>query len=184
MAAKWEQLLQKSKELRGKSNGLLFDRAKLLVEVWNDGEYLAFHKGDLAKAEDYLDAEVGDYGLCFFDLKAMLESFPKRAQWEKANLRELLAQALEMVAVERKERQADSVPVIRQRVTRKEYEEAVAETARVEKRAELYESEADKLRRRVMELEAENRNLVAENARLEGRISELERMLNRQRVTA
>lgn len=183
MAAQWEQLLHKVKEIRGKSNGLLFDRTKLLVAIWNDGEYLAFHGGDIDKAEAYLDAEVGDYGLTFFDVKAIYENFPKRDAWTAGKLREMLATALQKAAEARRERSRESgveAPRTVHRIAKKELDAAVTERDTAIKRSEFLGSEVESLRNKVAELSEENRRLTAELARAEGRIAELERFAKRE----
>lgn len=183
MAAHWEVLMHRVKEIRGKSNALLFDRAKLLVEIWNDGDYLAFHNGSVDKAESFLDAELGDFGLGFFDVKAMLESFPRRVEWSEGKLREMLATALAKADEARRSR-APETAAARPRVTRKEVEAVEAEKVKAVQRGDYLESEVESLRRKNDELTAENRRLTAELARAEGRISELERFATREPVAA
>lgn len=174
MTKKWEQLLLDVRRIRGKSNGLLFDRVNLLVDVYADGDFLAFHGGSVDKAQKQLDGELGDFGIDFFDAKAMLELHPKRATWENGNVKQMLADTIEHNAAKAKERNADNAPVItRKRPTIAEYEES-------EKRAEQANQRCESLMEEVARLRAENRRLTAELARAEGRISELERMVRRE----
>ena len=151
---KWELALQKVDELVGQNNGNLFDRVRLLKQVWEDTEFLAFHNGVIDAAEEHLNTKLGDYGLSFFDCLALLAHKTSRLEWEKGNLREMLAEAIEANSP----RKSDSPPTVRKgAVPRKEYEE-------LEKQMKHMNSRADSLAE-------ENGRLRAENERFEAELS-------------
>jgi len=172
MSRKWQLVLKDVDKLIGSSNGSLFDRSKLLVAVWSDGDYLAHHKGDVDAAEVMLNEKLGDYGLTIFDVKTMLAEFPKREQWETGKLRAMLAEAL---AAEDSRRETRESPKVERKgpVPRKEFEQ-------LQKIVENSES-------RIESISAENARLREENSQLRmklehanGRINELERVLRRE----
>lgn len=170
---KWEMKLQKVDELVSRSNAALFDRVKLLTEVWADGEYLAFHDGDMDEAEAMLDQKLGDYGIGFMEAAAIYKHFPKRAHWVESSIRQMLAEALE---AERKDRSETRAPSTRKGpVPRKEFEQLEDKLTHVNSRADSLAEENGRLRDEV-------RDLREENAVLRGRVEELERVLSKQFV--
>jgi len=176
MSAKWQTMMKKVDGLIGTSNGNLFERAKLLVAIWNDGEFLAFHNGDVDKAEESLNSKLGDYGLTIFDVKAMLGEFPNKAEWESGKLREMLATSLEAEDSRRKE---NSRPRAERKspVPRKEFEQVQKTLQATQARVESMGDENARLRE-------ENARLRAELAHANGRIDELERVLKMQAAAA
>jgi hypothetical protein len=168
---KWEQKLLKVDDLVARSNGTLYDRIKLLAEVWADGEYLAFHAGDMDAAEEMLDAKLGDYGIGFMEALAAFKHFPKRAHWVDTPIRQMLAEALE---AERRDRKESASPSTRKGpVPRKEHEKLEEEMRHVNSRADSLAEENGRLRDEV-------RVLREDNAVLRGRVEELEKLLSKQ----
>lgn len=176
MSAKWQTMMKKVDSLIGTSNANLYERSKLLVAIWSDGDFLAFHNGDVDKAEESLNSKLGDYGLTIFDVKAMLDEFPKCEQWEKGKLREMLAHALEAGDSRRAEYQA---PKTQRKgpVPRKEFEQ-------LQKIVENTQNRADSLAEENARLREENLRLRAQLDHANGRIDELERVLKMNLQTA
>lgn len=176
MAAKWEKLLEEVRELRGKSNGLLFERVKRLIQVDADAEFRKFHKGDLAKCEDYLNSEMGDYGLSLYDAKGMIEEYPQKAQWEKGKLREMLA-----TMIEKRKRTPTEEPTKHTRtppVARAEYEQVVKDKQRQEVVAKSLDSRLKESQSQLDQLIEENRTLRQQLNAAKQRIAELESMVS------
>lgn len=168
---KWEQKLKKVDDLIARSNASLFDRVTLLVEIWDDKDYLAHHDGDIEKAESMLDSKLGDYGIGFFEAQAILKHFPNRPHWVGNSIRTMLAKALEAEEAVRKEAKT---PVVRKGpVPRKEHQEIVQQLEQSKKRVDGLQDETGRLR-------AEIERLREENAMLRGRVAELERVLQGQ----
>lgn len=168
---KWEQKLLKVDDLVARSNGTLYDRVKILAEVWADPEYIAFHDGDMDAAEAMLDAKLGDYDIGSLEAFAALKHFPKRAHWVESSIRQMLAESL---AAENQER-ADAAPPSTRKgpVPRKEHERLEEQMRHVNSRADSLAEENGRLRDEV-------RTLREENAVLRGRVEELERLLSKQ----
>lgn len=169
----WKLKLEKARELVGKSNAGLYDRVKLLVEVYEDPDFLDFHDNVYDKAEAELDKALGDYGICFLDAMDIMKHFPKKAEWKGGNLREMLAEAVQARINSRREKAPKSKR--KGPVAHKEYEKVLKAKEAADQRIKSLEE--DNLR-----LREENRKLTAEVARNEGRIAELERVLEMKSV--
>lgn len=167
---KWQLTLKKVDEMVSQSNASLFDRVTLLCRVWDDPDFLDHHAGDADKAESHLDQKLGDYGIGFFEARAILKEFARKDQWTKGNLRGMLAMALEKEEARRKEQRADAVAVRKGPVPRKEFEQVSQQLEHATERSDSLADENARLRSRITELEKEN-------ATLHGRVEQLERMM-------
>ena len=87
--------LKEVEKLVGKSNATLFDRVKILCEVYSDPEFMAFHSERPDAAEEHLDSYLGDYGISFADARLMLRYFSTRREWETGNIRQMLGESLD-----------------------------------------------------------------------------------------
>jgi hypothetical protein len=84
----YKKLLEQAAQLRGQGGVGAFKRTKLLVEVFDDRDFRLDNGNiDDFKCAAILDTYVEDLALQFFDLRAMLEVFPKRSDWEQGKLR-------------------------------------------------------------------------------------------------
>jgi DNA repair exonuclease SbcCD ATPase subunit len=170
---KWEMKLKKVDDLIAQSNASLFDRVKLLIEIWDDVDFLAHVDGSVDKAELLLDAKLGDYGIGFFEARSLMKHFPKRPHWVGTPIRQMLAEALEVERSERKERQE---PVTRKNpVPHAEHEKVMQQLEQTRERVDQAQDEVAGLRSEIAKLKEEN-------ATLRGRITEMERMLAKQYV--
>ena len=153
-----------------KATGLtqLHQRVRLLVEVFEDQVFRADIGGDDYALATALDAYVDDCALTFLELRSVMQAYPEATQWERAKLRSLYTDA---TAKERPAKDDEEKPA-RRTATVKELDELSLKL----KDAEFV---GKTLTEEVSELRQENRRLLAENARMEGRISELERMIER-----
>lgn len=159
------------------SKTALHDRVVLLVEIFDDRDFRADNGNfDDFEAAILLDRYLEDTSVSFLEARAILEVFPNPADWAKMSLRDLYEKALE----KQKPIGEDLPKRTRRAVTMKELEDAELATKEYASRCAFLTKEKTGLEKKVAELEAENRRLVVENANLEGRIVELERICNRE----
>lgn len=165
-------------ELANKTGRIIYERAKLASEMLADREWLdAECGGDEGQGADYLTSHYfPDLGglIQVETLVGMFRKLPEE-KWEEYrwNLKRLGIEWREMNNPRPKSEADDDKPTGRGWVKRaEELEEVVSQTKfelkREKEAAARAETEAEGLRRRVRELEMVN-------ARLEGRIAELER---------
>lgn len=168
----YKQKLLDALALKKKGREALHERVSLLVSVFNDREFRDAHSSfsDFQLAE-ILDAYLEDTAVDFLEAKAILDVFPNLRDWEGKKIRELYESAAESGRVATGDKQR-ATP---RRVTIKEFEaEQLA--------CKDAEAQVRSLKTRVMELESENNRLIRENAQLEGRVAELERIASRELV--
>lgn len=177
---KWEIVLRNVDELIKQSNAGLYERVVLLQQVWDDPEFLAFHKSDVDEAEDHLNQKLGDYGITFFDAAAMLKHFPDRAEWASSSIRDLLAKALDLESSARTRHEAPK-PERKKPIARDEHERIKSE---LETQVQILGKRSESLADECSRLRSENQELRRENAELRGRLQELERVLKRQLAEA
>lgn len=156
-------------EMRTAGRESLFQLATILVEVFEDRDFRADSGNiDDFHASELLDKYLEHTAATFLEVRAILQTFPTLEQWNGKTVRELYESALESSRASE-----DSKPrVTPRRITIKEFEEE----QRLRREAE---AEVRNLKKQVDELDKQNRKLIRENATLEGRISELERAIER-----
>jgi hypothetical protein len=151
-----------ARRMRGDSQASLFDRATLLMEVFDDQEFRADYGNlDAFKAAELLDAECSDTCFEFLQLRELLAAYPARSQWENGNLAKMYRDAKKAAA---DPAPAATPPRKHVLITETQHAQAVERAKRLEvqvKELLSYKSEAEALRERL------------EQARL--RIDELER---------
>lgn len=169
--------LKELRRLRDSVGSSLYERSRLASVCLADTDWLAEEfEGDEFRAADYVQekffSELGG-SIGVLELVSIYRQFPDVAAWKEReyNIKTLLAE----VQTARPEREKRTVT----RVTRKEYEDLKDAKEHAEFVAKRYEQEAkdkigvvERLQERVRELENENHTL-------HGRISELERLLDR-----
>lgn len=168
---KWTMTLRKVDEMIAASNASLYDRVKLLCQVWDDQDFIAHHNGDVDAAEKHLNQKLGDYAIGFFEARSLLKHKPRRGDWEGGSIRQILAEALDAERQSRKQEAVDQ-PQRKGPVPRKEHEQVLQQLERVTERNEQQADEIGSLRAKIAELEREN-------ATLRGRVEQLEKMVGR-----
>lgn len=158
-------------ELKASGIERLHERVKLLVEVFEDHDFRTDINGDDFAMSAALDKYVDDCALSFLELRSVLQSFPDPDEWKKTSLRQLYANAVSRSSAPNVA--GDEPKPERRSVTIKQFDE-------LSDRLKDESCRANSLFVEITELRSENRRLLAENARLEGRIAELERMSDRQ----
>lgn len=169
----YKKKLIAASELRTQGRAALFQRATLLVEVFEDREFRADNdQFDDLKAAELLDSYLEDTAATFLEVRAILQTFPTLEQWKGKTIRELYESALESSRASSEEK-TRATP---RRITIKQFEGE--QQARKEAEAEVRN-----LKKQITELEASNRKYIRENAQLEGRITELERIARRELIS-
>lgn len=177
-------LLAQLRNLHGKAGPLVFERASVAAKLLADAQWIAAeHGGDESKARDVLEDDYfGDIGLTLGQLLQVHRAFPDVTQWRvhKFSLSRLWAAYQETKQTEKKESKASGENVRVGPISNKLYQEALDRVKHFEAVAKKQEtdakkvmSEAEKLRQRCAELERDN-------IRLQARVDELERMMDRQ----
>lgn len=177
----YKQLLLEAKSMRQSAGSNAYDRAVILMKVFDDREFRADNGNvdDFALA-DVLDAYCEDLSFGFLDLKALIEHFPQREQWSDGLLRRMYTEMLD--AREKVDVGERKVP--QRRASLKQLEAAerrVVELEAAVQRMPDLEAQNARLQEEVMELREESRRLRASYTRALDRISDLESKLDQRR---
>lgn len=100
----WESKLHEQRQIKKKSAGMLFDRVSLLIACYEDDDFRAWHEQQGTNELDFLDEELSDTAVGFLTFRAVMNSYPKRDEWIKHNIRELIALTL---AAEKEKKKRD-----------------------------------------------------------------------------
>lgn len=192
----WTQKLARNKELVRKGAAALWERARLLVEVYEDAEFLSDCRQHRTNPEDRLDSELSDTGYwTFAAIRKVFKAYPKRKQWEDRAPVKLLADILTAEAEERRRQQAeDDKPITRNRVSQKDLETVQNQLAvskaredsireELSRQTQTHRSELEMLQEENEQLREENAELQRKLERANGRIEELELLLDRQHAS-
>jgi hypothetical protein len=83
----YKEKLLECRELRGQAGSSAHRRAVLLTEVYDDPEFRDTNGGlDDFGLADLLSEFIEDLCLNFFQIKRMLEEFPRRSDWAQGKL--------------------------------------------------------------------------------------------------
>ena len=149
-----------------------------MVDIFDDRDFRADNNNfDDFAAGELLDKYLEDTSVSFMEARAILISFPDANDWKKTSLRDLYEQAIEK---QKPAKDSNAEKRTRRAVTLKELEDAENATKEYLARCNFLTGENKSLQQQITDLETENRRLVRENAHLEGRVSELERMVNQK----
>lgn len=177
--ATYKEILIKVLEMQSKSASDLYQRATLLVVVFDDSEFRAdAGNADDHKAADMLDRYVGDSAYSFLQLRAMLIAEPKREAWKTKTLREIWD------AASRKAEVTGAATATRRAVKLKDFEQVQLERDSLQSQLahtrKSGEETIEELRSLLRQREQEIAELKREIAVAQGRIEELERMVERE----
>lgn len=166
----YKQKLIEALEMKKRGREAIYERIGLLVSVFDDREFRADNNDlDDIKASEILDGYLEDTALSFLEARAVFLTFPKFSQWQGKTLRDLYESSLESARGGEEE------------TTRQTRRRATLADLETERQARMSaEAESRNLKKQVEELDATNRTLIRENAKLEGRINELERVMKRE----
>ncbi len=143
MTAAWKEKMIEVRSLRKKSAGMIYDRVRLSVEIYDDPGYRADAGED---AVSRLDAEVGDTCADFLSLRAAYEFYPDRQQWEGRKLQDVVAEVLE----HERQRAADTdIKKTPRRATVAELDKLKAQNERLQVLNEELRAENNQLREEI-----------------------------------
>jgi len=151
--------LERADDLRRKGATLLWERVKLLVEVFDDDDWrqhvgLVYEK-DLAAV---LDEKVDDTGFDFLQVYYLFKHFPEKEQWATGNLLIMFDDMRAELAGEDPHKPKRTV----HRVTNAQYEDAMREIEALKKQLATLRGQLTRARARISELEeASERETVA-----------------------
>jgi len=149
----YKKLLIEALALRAQGGKSAYQRAKLLVQVYQDRDFRAEAGNvDDFRAAEVLDEYVEDLALQFLELKSMIEHFPKESQWDEGKLRSMYKEVMEAGGEPEREVQR------RHKITLEQY-------------AEMEEKWKKEL--------ARNRQLQKENAQLKSELDQVQTRLRR-----
>jgi len=170
----WKEKIVTARKLRGKTAAIVYDRIVLLDAVFDDADFRNENDFDDIQAVEHLDAEIGDLAADFLTLRRVLKLSPNKKEWAGRDLRRMIAETLE---ADRESSKSEGPVKTYRRATLAELDKALEEKELAETRLVIVE-------RRNRELEENNRLLREEVAGLQGRIHELERIVNRDLAAA
>jgi hypothetical protein len=104
----WEAAINRQRELRRRGSELLYDRVKLLCNVYEDTEFHDWCRENGMTDLEYLDAELSDVACEFMTLKAVFVSHPSVEDWVGGDIRKLIAEAMEMSKTPKPPREGQS----------------------------------------------------------------------------
>lgn len=175
----WQEKLNAAAELqkrcetkRGELRALLWERVRLLVEVFDDPDWRAKFPGkDDAWLGDELSKYLADTDFAFHDLRIILVYFPDRESWAQRVLVDLYDEARSKRA-----EPADNGPRKRRSVKVCEHEEVVRQKQALERQlCQLQDmpTEVERLREENEQLRREVYTLRKANERLRAQLDEL-----------
>lgn len=168
---KYKQAEQEIAKLVQQGRTKLWEIGTRCVALFNDSDaYAAEINISAESVVEHINGRfLRDFALELEDIIVLLQHFPEKSQWNRPVL-DLLDEAHAKIAADKPERQHAAT---RRTVKLKEHEA-------VEAKLRDAEFQLERTSQSMADLRAENQELRRENARLEGRILELERMLSRR----
>lgn len=103
---KWEMKVHEQRAIRVHCAELLYDRVKLLCECYDDSEFRRYHEDMGTNELDFLDDELSDTAASFLTLKAVMIAHSEKEEWNKHNIRDLIALVLK-AEEDRKQREGE-----------------------------------------------------------------------------
>ena len=157
----YEKLLERLEKLQGESGGKAHDRATALLAVFHDAEYRV--DKELATDKDVaatLDPLVNDLCLSFQELRAMLEHYPLRKQWEGGMLKKMHTDMMAAIAANKDEEEPKKA---RRSAT-------VYQVEALEKEKKELQQQLLAANKQIATLQDENKKLTTELAKAEGKL--------------
>lgn len=167
---KWEKLMEKIDDMVEQGKGTLYERVKILSEVYDDPQFNADIVEQKGNATELLNSKVNDLWVRghFMDLYQMFKMFPKKEEWVKGDLQKMQQQMLIKLVEESRQKKngkqtvtvVNGKPVVT--ITPKTEEELEKEKIKKET-VQSWKERALAAEQRIRELEAEIRFLKREN---------------------
>lgn len=83
----WKEMIVEAKRLMSVAGNLAFERATVLVALYNDNEFRADCAQRRVNPEDELDALADGINASFLELRELLVHYPSKGQWSAGRLR-------------------------------------------------------------------------------------------------
>jgi hypothetical protein len=104
----WRTKLNLARDLKKRGIQLLFERMTVLAQVHDDPEFRAWCAAENRDLYNELDHDVDDTAATFMTLKAVLDHFPNREDWQTKGLPTMIAEIQVKQRAERKPRETVS----------------------------------------------------------------------------
>lgn len=98
----WKDRLESQRDLRKRGLKLLYQRVKILCEVYEDEAFRDWCLKESIRDTEFLDGELSDVGMNFETLQSVLDAYPREVEWINADMRVLVASVMESQKKERK----------------------------------------------------------------------------------
>jgi len=152
--APYKAALKRLEEMQGQMGAQLFDRIQVAVTVFEDAEFRAQTGNvDDSRAARFLDGFFPElfFDHPFDDLRAILKHFPKRARWEKGDLRTMWKAVLD----HQSKRPAQQTTITRRVISQAEYADLMTKYRRLERENAELKAENEALKTRLLAHESQ-----------------------------
>lgn len=121
----WEALLKKEERLSQSGRAFLFDRVKLLSQVFDNPDFRKKMTASGKAPQLVLDDRLNDTGFNFTELHQMMKKFPAKLAWKTGNLSAMRLEVLKSIGVRKRSPKAPSGTIkrVRKAVTTAAFEE-------------------------------------------------------------
>lgn len=173
-------LIMRLRDLSNKAGENYYERIEIADTLLKDKEWVKLHySGDAFRAADHLQ-ECYFHDLCglltIWDLMHIYRKFPKKDDWvkHKYNLRKMN----ELIKVKQPANTSGG-GATRRSAKIADLEDLEQKNVHLERKLQTQTKVVDEKDRKIADLEAQIRTLQMEKARLQGRVEELESLLDR-----
>lgn len=175
----YKELLTACLTLKRATGKVLYDLIVRLVLVYDKEEYRKFCRQEAEDPAEFLDQYVNEVAnRTFVGLMLMYKKFPERNTWEEGKIQELYEATLEEIQGQEVEVEAG---------TRTSYKAVAAELneekAILQNRVNQLEAELVAVRDQLQRTTEDLRTRDLENATLNGRLTEIEKLLEKFKVS-
>lgn len=87
--------MEEQRKLRQRGLEMLHERVTILVRCYDDSDFRDWCATQDMDVYDFLDSELSDTAATFLTMKAVLDEYPRKEDWVKHNIRDLIAMAIE-----------------------------------------------------------------------------------------
>lgn len=105
--AKWQDRLDSQREMKRRGLKLLYQRVKLLVEIYDDESFHKWCESEGVTDIEFLDSELSDVGMDFMTLRAVFDAYPREAHWINGDIRQMVATVVEQSKEKRKKERGE-----------------------------------------------------------------------------
>lgn len=169
MTKDWNTLLKEHDDIVKKSNATIYERAKLLVAVYENPEYIAAMKREGKQPTAALDERLSDTCASFLELMHMMAKFPKKRDWVTGDLALMRRQTLSDLVRTKPPKEGEETTVKAKRATKR--------TVTLHEHEEL-QLQQQTLKAEYAHLQEKYEMVLQENARLNEQVSDLRKLCN------